>query len=92
MTDLQIEELVTERDNLKGENTRLTAERDSLRADVVRLQESQSHFDRKLAAKLARHGIRATAIGSETPEAGKLNATQRALAAKGLPLDTPVEL
>src|SRR5262245_11513191 len=102
----QVATLTTERDTLrsqlaeatKGSET-LTAtlgvrtkERDDLKAENETLKAGQADFNKRLAAELSKHGIRAQAVEHKEPATRKLTATEKCLAAKGLPLDTQVQL
>jgi hypothetical protein len=102
----QIATLTTERDTFKAQaaeatkgsetlSTTLgirTKERDDLKAENETLKAGQADFNKRLATELSKQGIRGQAVEHKEPAARKLTATEKCLAAKGLPLDTPVTL
>jgi FtsZ-binding cell division protein ZapB len=82
----QITSLTTERDSAKQSITALTQERDTLKAENDRLKSDKEDFSRRLAAELAKHGIRNAEASAkvEVKDPKKLTATERLLAAKGI--------
>lgn len=63
--------------------TALTSERDSLRSDNERLQGDMKDFNARVAAEIAKHGIRPTAVDNKPEKERVLTMTDKCLAAKG---------
>jgi chromosome segregation ATPase len=87
--------LTTERDDAKATAQTITGERDQARADLTKmtaerdaLAKTDRDFNARLAAEMAKHGIRPDAMkaATSTPEEPKkaMTATERVLAAKGV--------
>jgi len=91
----EVSALRSERDGIRASLQAVTAERDAMNAEIARLRREVGQFDQRVAAEVAKHGIRPNAVAAESQPANKdekLSLTAQCLVAIGKPLDSKVNV
>jgi chromosome segregation ATPase len=73
-------EATTKAATLETNLSTATTERDALKAENATLQASMTDFNARVAAEIAKHGIRPAAIAQKPEEGRKLTLTEQCLA------------